>query len=71
MALRPLSDMNDLKFALLQLMKNPGCTAVAVLTLALGITGEATARSCCESWSGENSSPVFARSAWRRRGGVR
>jgi hypothetical protein len=29
--------MNDLKFAFRQLLKNPGCTAVAVLTLALGI----------------------------------
>src|SRR5437762_6708509 len=29
--------MNDLKFAFRQLMKNPGLTAVAVLTLALGI----------------------------------
>src|SRR5688572_8223460 len=29
--------MNDLKFAFRQLLKNPGFTAVAVVTLALGI----------------------------------
>src|SRR5207249_736528 len=29
--------MNDLKFAFRQLLKNPGFTAVAVLTLALGV----------------------------------
>src|SRR5207249_10962355 len=33
----PLAPMNDLKFAFRQLLKNPGFTAVAALTLALGI----------------------------------
>ncbi len=32
--------MNDLKFAFRQLVKNSGFTAVAVLTLALAISGE-------------------------------
>jgi len=31
--------MNDLKFAFRQLLKNPGFTAVAVLTLARGVGG--------------------------------
>src|SRR6266540_2354662 len=34
--------MNDLKFAFRQLLKNPGFTAVAVLTLALGLALNAT-----------------------------
>ena len=29
--------LNDLKFAFRQLLKNPGSTAIAIITLALGI----------------------------------
>ena len=34
--------MNDLKFAFRQLLKNPGFTTVAVLTLRLGMGGNLT-----------------------------
>src|SRR6187401_1120890 len=34
--------MNDLKFAIRQLLKNPGFTAVAVLSLSLGIAANTT-----------------------------
>ena len=40
--------MNDLKFAIRQLLKNPGFTAVAVLTLALGIGATSTVFSLIE-----------------------
>ena len=41
--------MNDLKFAIRQLLKNPGFTAVAVLTFALGIGVTSTVFSVVEN----------------------
>src|SRR5262245_11349493 len=38
----PHSTMNDLKFAFRQLLKNPGFTAVAVVSLSLGIAANTT-----------------------------
>ena len=42
--------MNDLKFAFRQMLKNPGFSAVAVLTLALGIRANAAEGTSVQNW---------------------
>ena len=49
--------MNDLRFAFRQLLKNPGFTAVAVLTLALDI-GTSTGFSHCSRPVGINTHKI-------------
>jgi hypothetical protein len=58
--------MNDLRFAVRQVIKNPGFAALAVLTLALGIGASSTVFSLIQ---GVLLTPDVARTARRRSSG--